>query len=70
MKLKANDYSPKDIIKILREWTELTQKDFAKSINKRERTIQDYEAGRRRYNIETLMKVAKAHGITITFEKK
>lgn len=70
MKLKVNDYSPKDVIRILREWTELTQKDFGKTINKRERTIQDYEAGRRRYNVETLMKIAEVHGIVITLEKK
>lgn len=33
MKLMANDYPSKEIIKIIREWTELTQNDFGKSIH-------------------------------------
>ena len=28
MKITANEYSPQEIIKIIREWTELTQKEF------------------------------------------
>lgn len=70
MKIVANDYEPKDIIKIIREWTELTQKEFGKSINRSLRGIQDYEAGRRCYNINTLLDIAEKHNITITIEKK
>lgn len=70
MKIIANDYDPKDIIKIIREWTELTQKDFGKSINRSQRGIQDYEAGRRCYNINTLLDIAKTHNLKITIEKK
>lgn len=33
-------------------------------------TTQDYERGTRRYTFETLMKVAKKYGYTITIEKK
>lgn len=69
MKLNFNDYDPKDVIRIIREWTGLTQKEFAKSINKHERTIQDYEAGRRRYYTETLNYICKVHNIKITIEK-
>lgn len=70
MKIVANDYEPKDIIKIIREWTELTQKEFGKSINRSLRGIQDYEAGRRCYNINTLLDIAEKHNIKITIEKK
>ena len=45
MKLNANDYSKGEIIKIIREWTNLTQKEFAKAVNKSKRTIEQYEAG-------------------------
>lgn len=34
MKINANKYEPKDIIKIIREWTNKTQKDFGQVINK------------------------------------
>ena len=70
MELKFNDYEPKDIIRIIREWTEKTQKEFGKSIGKSTRTIQDYEAGRRRYYVETLEQIWKIYDINIIIEKK
>ncbi len=70
MKIIANNYAPNEIIKIIREWTELTQKDFGKSINRSQRGIQDYEAGRRNFNFSTLLDIAKTHNLTITIEKK
>ena len=70
MKITANDFSEKDIIRILREWTGLTQREFGESIGKSEAVIQTYEQGIRNYSFKTLQKIAKIHGITITFEKK
>jgi ribosome-binding protein aMBF1 (putative translation factor) len=69
MKLKFNDYEPKEVIRIIREWTGLTQKEFGASIGKSERAIQHYEAGQRRYYTETLAKIIKVHKIKITIEK-
>ena len=70
MKLNFNDYEPKDVIRIIREWTGLTQEEFAKTINKKKRTIQDYEAGKCRYYAETLKLISKVHNIEITINKK
>lgn len=70
MKITANEYSPQEIIKIIREWTELTQKEFAKSIHRSERSVQSLELGERNYDMGTLLQIAKIHGITITIEKK
>lgn len=70
MKIIANNYEPKDVIKIIREWTELSQKDFAKSINKSKDTIQSYELGRINMNLNTLYEIAKKHNLIITIEKK
>ena len=39
MRLNFNDYEPNEVIRIIREWTGLTQEEFAKSINKKKRTI-------------------------------
>ena len=69
MKLNLIDYEPKDVIRIIREWTELTQKEFGKSINKAERTIQDYESGKCRYYIDTLYEIAKVHNVKIVISK-
>jgi len=70
MKLNLNDYSEADIIRIIREWSGLTQKDFGKLINKSERAIQDYEKGLYYPNIAVLKKLCEKLNITVIFEKK
>lgn len=70
MKIIANEYTERDIIKILREWTELTQDEFSKSINLSASTIQSYELGTRNYKFSTLKKIAKKHNFIISIEKK
>lgn len=70
MKFVANDYTPKEIIRIIREWTELTQKDFGKTINRSEKGIQAFELGTRNYDVSTLLQIANTHGIKIIIEKK
>ena len=70
MKIKVSDYETKDILRIMREWTELTQKEFGESIGLGDMTIYFYEKGRRRCYLDTFFKMAKTHGITITIEKK
>ena len=62
--------SLKESIKIIREWTELTQQDFAKSINRSSKTIEGYEYGKINYNFDTFMKICKKHGIEIIIKKK
>lgn len=69
MKININDYNKGEIIRIIREWTELTQKDFAKKIGKSKRTVEEYESNRVNYNIDTLKKIAKVFDIKITIEK-
>ena len=70
VKLNLKDYTKGEAIRIMREWTNLTQKDFAKRIGKSKRTIEQYEAGTINYNIEVLKTISKEFGIDIIFEKK
>jgi len=70
MKVIANDYNEKDIMKFLREGTELNQKEFGKSINVSGMTVQGYERGVRNFTFKTFMKIAKKHGYVVTIEKK
>jgi len=70
MKIVANEYSKGEIMKIIREWTELTQKEFGNAIGKSGSTIQDYELDKINYNIETLLTIAKKFNLKITIEKK
>ena len=69
MKLKLNDYKD-EIIKILREWSNLSQEELDVKINKNRRSIYDYEKGNYTYNMVTLRKIAKVLNLDIIIVKK
>lgn len=70
MKFIANNYEPKEIIKIIREWTELTQKELTQEIGKSKDTIQSYELGRNKMTLDTFMNIMKKYNLEVTIEKK
>ena len=70
MRLVYNDFEPNEVIRIIREWTGLSQTDFGKRIGKSLRTIQDYESGKTRYNSITLKKICKEFKVQIVITKK
>lgn len=70
MKLVANNYSEKDVFKIMREWSGLKQGEFAEKLGVSRMTIQSYERGVRRYTFETLMKVANMYDYNVIIQKK
>lgn len=70
MKIKLNDYSTNDIIRIIREWTDLDRNDFGKLINKSEHTIKNYEIGKSNYTVLLLQEIAKKYKLDITIEKR
>ncbi len=70
MKIVANKYTEAEVIKILREWSGKKQDEFGRDFDLSRMTIQGYERGVRRYTFETLMRIAKKYGYTITIEKK
>lgn len=69
MKFIANNYEPKEIIKIIREWTELTKKELAQEIGKSKDTIQSYES-RNKMTLDTFMNIMKKYNLEVTIEKK
>lgn len=70
MKVNLKDYGSGNFIRIIREWTGLTQKEFAQRISKSERTIQEYEAGTINYSIKILRIIEKEFNIEFIAEKK
>ena len=70
MVINFNNYEPNEVMRFIREYTGLTQKEFGKSIGKSERTIQDYEAGYRRYSVDTLKNICNIYNIDITITNK
>ena len=69
MKLNVKDYNKGEIMKIVRQWTGLTQREFSSKMNKSKRTIEQYEAGTVNYNIDFLMNLCKTFDIEITIRK-
>lgn len=70
MRIIANNYTSKDIIKIIREWTEKSQKDFGKTFNKTRDSINNYENGRNRIYLNDFLEMCKNNNIKITLERK
>ena len=68
--IRKNRYTKGEIIRIIRERTGLTQKQFAQDIGKSEGSVQKYEADEVNYGIETLLEIVKKHDLVITIEKK
>lgn len=69
MKFNMKDYSKGEAIRIIREWTNLTQKEFASRIGKSKRTVEQYEAGTVNYGIEVLKTISKEFNIDIIIQK-
>lgn len=70
MEIKANDYEANEILKYIRETTNLTQKQFANSIGKSEDWCQSNELGRANYYFKDLLKLADIHNIEIIIKEK
>lgn len=70
MKIKANQYKANELIKIIREYTGLTQEMFGKKIKRSRNAIQFYEYGQRNYDVELLLKIANQFHLEITIENK
>ena len=69
MKIIANNYKPKEIMKIIREWSELTQQEFGNKIKRSKDSIQSYELGRTKITLDKFMEIAKNENLIITIEK-
>lgn len=69
MRFYLKDYNRGEIIRIIREWTALTQKEFGERIGKSKRTVEQYEAGSVNYGIDVLYTITKEFKIDIVFEK-
>ena len=69
MKFYLKDYNRGEAIRIIREWTNLTQREFGEKIGKSKRTIEQYEAGDVNYGINVLYTISKEFNIDIIFEK-
>ncbi len=70
MKFLIKDYDAKDIIRFIREYVGLTQKEFSKKINKSHAWVQSVELGRLNYKFDDLIKICNLFDLDIIIESK
>ena len=70
MEFKANDYKANEVLKFMRQSTGLTQKEFAKDIQKSTNWVKANEQDINRYYFDDLLKIAKLYNIDIIIKKK
>lgn len=70
MKINANKYETKDILKIIREWTNKTQKEFGNDVGKTNEWVKANEAGKTNYYFKDLLDLCKKNNIEIIISKK
>lgn len=70
MELKVKDYKNGEILKIIREWDNISQEQLGNLIGKDKKTIYNYEAENFTYNMTTLRKIAEKLDLEIIIRKK
>ena len=68
VKIKVNGYITNEIIKMIREYVDKTQFEFADDTHISIIAIQTYEYDTVNYTFETLLKIAKYYHFDITIE--
>lgn len=69
MEIKMNNFRSKDIMRFIREATDLTQEEFGKAIGKKGRSwANKVENGVRNVYLEDFLKVANVFDIEITIK--
>lgn len=70
MRIIANDYQPKDVIRIIREWSELNQKEFGKTLKRSRDSINNIENGRNRMFLNDFINMCNEHNVKIILERR
>lgn len=70
MKINANEYQLKDIIRIIREWSELNQTEFGKTLNRSRDSINNIENGRNRMFLNDFIDMCNKHNVKVILERK
>ncbi len=70
MEIDTNKYDANEIIRFMRDATNLSQIEFAKSIGKSKDWVRKNEYGISNYYFKDLIAIAKKHGFIITIKKE
>lgn len=70
MKLNVKDYQNNDVVRILREYSSMTQKEMAEKLNKSVRSVQRYESGKHKVDFSLIRDICELCDLTLTIESK
>ncbi len=70
MKLNVKEYTNGDVIRFLREYASMTQKELADKLNKNVRTVQRYEAGDIKIDLEIVRSICELCDLSLIIESK
>ena len=70
MEIKCNNYKTKDIIKFMRDYSEKTQTEFAKDVNKKRGWFAKLEGGITNITLDTFLKLAEINEIDVIIKEK
>lgn len=70
MEIKASNYRPNEILKFIRQNSNLTQEELAGKLGKSKNWVKNNEQGLNRYFFEDLMKVANICNVDIIIKDK
>lgn len=70
MEINATKYTSGEVLKFIRENTNLTQKEFARRIKRSEDWQYSNEKGRTRFYFNDLMQIAKVYDLEIIIKDK
>lgn len=70
LRIIANKYEANEVMKIIREWTNLSQEKFAKELGRSRNGINNIEHNRNRIYLNDFLDICEKFNITITLEKK
>ena len=70
MEINASKYNAKDIMKIMRDSTNMTQKEFGSLVNKSSEWVKANESGKTNYYFKDLLELAKKCDIEIIIRQK
>ena len=65
MEIKANNYRPNEILRFIRQNSNLTQEELANKIGKSKNWVKNNEQGLNRYFFEDLMKIANICNVEV-----
>ena len=69
MKIVANNYKASELIKLIRETTNLTQKEFGAKLNRSRDSINNLENNRNGVNFDDFLDICNKFGFKITIEE-